>query len=93
MALLLPWMPPVPTLTRSVVLVRRSRTNTSGEVLVSPATRFVAELWKATKRPSAEIQASKLRLLPCAPALLTLSRVVVAWKAEALTASVATASN
>lgn len=36
------------------------------------------QLWNATKRPSAESQASKLTLLPCAPALLTLSRVVVA---------------
>ena len=51
----LPWTPPGPTLTRSVVPVWRSRTNTSVLPLVSPGTRLLASESKATNRPSAEI--------------------------------------
>ena len=51
----LPWTPPGPRLTRWVVPVWRSRTNTSSTPLVSPGTRLVASESKATKRPSAEI--------------------------------------
>jgi hypothetical protein len=86
-----PWAPPVATLTRSVTPPSMSRTNTSGAELVSPPTRFVAELWKATKRPSAEMKASKLRKFPCTPAVLTLKRVVVAWVAAAPEASATSA--
>src|SRR5205814_1751554 len=43
------------TLTRSVVPVCRSWTNTSMEPLVSPGTRLAASEAKATKRPSALI--------------------------------------
>ena len=39
-----PWVPPEATLTRSVVPVCRSRTNTSVAPFVSPATRLVAVL-------------------------------------------------
>ena len=49
------WMPPVPTLTRSVVPACRSRTKTSRSWFVSPGTRLVAYDAKATKRPSLEI--------------------------------------
>jgi hypothetical protein len=44
----LPCAPPVATLARSVVPAWRSRTKTSIEAFVSPATRFDAMLWKAT---------------------------------------------
>ena len=54
----LPWAPPELTLTRRVVPVWRSRTNTSVPSLVSPGTRLVASDMKATKRPSAEIAGS-----------------------------------
>src|SRR5438874_272478 len=49
----LPWLPALSTLTRSVVRVWRSWTNTSVVLLVSPGTRLVASEAKATKRPSA----------------------------------------
>src|SRR2546429_563179 len=49
-----PWVPSEAPLTRSVVPVCRSWTNTSVAPFVSPATRLVAALWNATKRPSAE---------------------------------------
>ena len=51
-----PWVPPDATLMRSVVPVCRSCTNTSVVPLVSPPTRLLAVPWKATKRPSAEIE-------------------------------------
>jgi len=47
--------PSLDTETRSVRAVARSWTNTSSAVLVSPGTRFVAPLMKATYRPSALI--------------------------------------
>ena len=46
--------PPEPTLTRSVVLPRRSRTKASSLALVSAATRFVALDAKTRKRPFPE---------------------------------------
>src|SRR5205823_240898 len=54
------------TLTRSVVAVCRSWTNTSVVPFVSPATRLVASLWNATKRPSAE-RAGKAKEPPLLP--------------------------
>ena len=50
-----PWFPALSTLTRSVVPVRRSWTNTSATPFVSPGTRLMAAEVKATKRPSALI--------------------------------------
>ena len=44
------------TLSRSIAPVWRSYTKTSAQPLVSPGTRLVASLWKATKRPSAETE-------------------------------------
>ncbi len=44
--------PNAPVLTKVVVWAIKSRTKTSRVALVSPATRFVAALMKATKRPS-----------------------------------------
>src|SRR5204862_455509 len=65
-----PWVPSEATLTRSVVPVCRSCTNTSVLPFVSPATRLVAALWNATKRPSAERAGGEAkpmrRLLPLA---------------------------
>src|SRR5207249_1811396 len=63
-------------LTRSVVAVCRSWTNTSVVPFVSPATRLVASLWNATKRPSAESAGPKLTLLPSVPSEATLTRTV-----------------
>src|SRR5207249_4364126 len=57
-----PWVPSESTLTRSVVSVCRSWTNTSVAPFVSPATRLVAALWNATKRPSAERAGGKAKL-------------------------------
>ena len=48
-----PCMPSLATLTRSVIPVCRSRTNTSSALLLSPGTRLEADDLKATKRPSA----------------------------------------
>src|SRR5439155_233563 len=76
----LPSVPALLTLTRSVVPVHRSRTNTSCHPLVSPGTRWVAREEKATKRPSALI-AGLLRVSPplfaSFPALSTFTRSVV----------------
>src|SRR5207302_9890426 len=47
--------PALSTLTRSVVWVRRSRTNTSPPPLLSPGPRLVATEAKATNRPTALI--------------------------------------
>jgi hypothetical protein len=55
----------------------RSRTKTSATPLVSPATRFVASEVKTTKRPSALAPGSELWSLACAPAVETLTRVVM----------------
>ena len=65
------------TRTRSVVAATRSRTNTSHDRFVSPATRFDACEEKATKRPSALIAAWRLQPSACAPVLVTLTRSVV----------------
>ncbi len=43
-----PWVPPLATLARVVVPLTRSRTNTSGTALVSPATRLLADEMKVT---------------------------------------------
>src|SRR5438552_10226937 len=64
-------------LTRPVVPVSRSRTNTSVTPLVSPGTRLVASLGNATKRPSAEMAGAKLVPFASAPAEETLTRSVV----------------
>src|SRR5207245_9919392 len=73
----LPCAPPEATLTRSVVPVCRSWTNTSDTPFVSPATRSLASLSKATKRPSAERAEPKLASLPSVPPEATLTRSVV----------------
>ena len=72
-----PWMPDESTLTLVVWPVRRSCTKMSREPFVSPPTRFVAALWKATICPSAERAAAALKSSPWTPAVLTLTRVVV----------------
>src|SRR5262249_8367545 len=59
---------PPARLTRLVVLVCKSRTNTSGARSPSAGSRFVARESKATKRPSAEIGAAEEALFPSAPA-------------------------
>ena len=82
-----PWLPTLSTLTLVVATapgsskipsasVSRSRTNTSRKPLLSPGTRLEATDSKATKRPSALMAAapkSPLKLLPCVPALSTLT--------------------
>jgi len=55
-------VPSEATLTRSVVPVCRSWTNASVAPFVSPATRLVAKLTNATKRPSAESVGGKAKL-------------------------------
>src|SRR5438552_1822063 len=77
-----PCAPPDATLTRSVLPVCRSWTNTSDTPFVSPATRSVAALSKATKRPSAEIAEPKLTSLPSVPSEATLTRTVVCAPAD-----------
>src|SRR5947208_4873223 len=74
------WAPAESTLTRSVVAVSRSRTNTSATPLVSPGTRLVASLSKATNRPSPERagqNCSMLAAFACAPVESTLTRSVI----------------
>ena len=63
--------------TRVVVPVPRSLTKTSVEPFVSPVTRLLALLWKATRVPSPEIEALMLVPALCAPALSVETRVVV----------------
>ncbi len=83
-----PCVPSVATLTRSVVPLRRSRTKMSRRPFVSPATRFEAALWNATKRPSAEIEGARagmspLLAFPCVPSVATLTRSVVPlWRSR-----------
>src|SRR5437870_2793555 len=72
-----PWVPSEATLTRSVVPVCRSWTNTSVAPFVSPATRLVAVSWNATKRPSAERTGPALKPFPWLPPDATLTRSVV----------------
>jgi hypothetical protein len=61
---------------RSVVFSTRSRRKMSRWLFVSPVTRLVAELVKATKRPSAESWGEPLMPLACTPAVLRLMRSV-----------------
>ena len=66
-----------PQWSRVVVSVCRSCTKTSALALASAATRFVARLAKATKRPSVEIEGRPtLPASPCAPALDTLDTLL-----------------
>ena len=65
------------TLTNVVVPVCRSRTNTSHVPLVSVATRSLAPLENATKRPSALSRGAPNALPLSVPAWLTLTSVVV----------------
>src|SRR5437016_3230691 len=69
-------LPSDATLTRSVTPVRRSWTKTSPLAFVSPLTRFDAKLWKATKRPPAEIDGVSDELLPSMLSDATLTRSV-----------------
>src|SRR5439155_7654564 len=63
----LAWAPDGPRLTRSMVPVGRSKTKTSTALLVSPATRLVAALAKATLRPSADSDGAEPAASPGAP--------------------------
>ncbi|GJD76556.1 hypothetical protein CFIICLFH_4814 [Methylobacterium goesingense] len=72
-----PCAPALSVETRVVVPVPRSLTKTSVVPLVSPSTRLLAVLWKATRVPSAEIAAMALALLASAPVLSVETRVVV----------------
>src|SRR5919198_6515296 len=72
---LLPWLPSLATLARTVVPVVRSRTNTSPLKFVSPGTRLSEKDVKATRVPSPLIVPSLP--LAWAPLLETLIRVVV----------------
>ena len=74
---LLAWVPSEATLTRSVTPVRRSWTKTSLVPFVSPLTRLEAELVKATKRPSAEMDGVSEKPSPCEPSDATLTRSVL----------------
>src|ERR1700741_4379503 len=74
--------PPTPGSHRLVNPVRsRSRRKMSWTAFRSPGTRLVAELEKATKRPSAEIKGEWLSALPCAPPEGTLPlSVLPVWR-------------
>src|SRR5205814_1255729 len=72
----LPWAPTESTDTRTVCPVARSCTKTSRSPLVSPVTRLVAYEAKATQRPLAESEGTKLPELPWAPAESTATRTV-----------------
>ena len=69
-------LPAKPTLTRAVVCIPRPCTKTSALPQLSPATMLLASDWKATKRPSAEMDGCSLRSSLLAPAESTLTRVV-----------------
>src|SRR5437899_12833199 len=60
-----------------VVVVERSCTKMSSASFVSPATRLLALLPNATKRPSAEMAAPELSPLAWVPSDATLTRAVV----------------
>src|SRR5258705_6945066 len=78
-----PRAPPVATLAITVVPWTRSRTKTSMNPLVSPATRFVAELWNATNLPSAERTERSLFPFDDPPPFGMLTRVVVpVWRSR-----------
>src|SRR5439155_1662799 len=72
----LPWAPAESTDTRTVCPVLRSCTKTSAASFVSPATRLVAPEAKATHRPLAESEGTKLPEFPRAPAESTATRTV-----------------
>jgi len=75
--------PLLSTLTRVVVPVRVSRRKMSAARLVSPATRLLAELTKATYRPSLLIEGALESEFACWPLLSTLPRVVVPfWRSR-----------
>src|SRR5207244_1459573 len=71
-----PWVPSEAPLTRSVVPVCRSWTNTSVAPFVSPATRLVAALRDAQTRPPAERAGPALKPFPWTPPEATLMRSV-----------------
>ena len=62
------WAPADVTFARTRVPCCRSTTNVSPTPFVSPDTRFVAALSKATIRPTASTVGQSLRPLACAPA-------------------------
>ena len=64
-------------LTRSVVFVDRTWTNTSSSEFVSPGTRLFALESKTTTSPEASIAGRVLVLFPWIPPLVTLTRSVV----------------
>jgi hypothetical protein len=72
------WRPPVRTLTRAVTPLSVSRRKTSGVSFVSAVINVEAYDVKATKRPSALIEASVLSSFPSVPSPATLALVVVA---------------
>ena len=65
-----------PTLASVVTPSCKSRTKTSGMPFVSPVTKLLAALTKATYRPSGVMAASREGPLPGEPFVLTLTRVV-----------------
>ena len=78
--------PALLTLTSVVVPVLRSRTKMSKVPFVSLATRSLARLWNATKRPSALMEVASEKSLPLSePAQLTLASSVcgsAVWRPE-----------
>src|SRR5437667_70704 len=78
-----PWFPALSTLTRSVVPVCRSRTNTSSTLFVSPRSIPTRRSSDLTKRPSPLIPTPELAAFPWFPALSTLTRSVVPASAAA----------
>jgi hypothetical protein len=72
-----PGAPALLVLTSAVVPARRSRTNTSGRLLASPATRFEANDVYATNRPSALTAGAVELSLPCVPAS---SRLIASYR-------------
>ena len=67
----------------------KSRRKTSLRVFVSPGTRFVAQLKKATNRPSAEIEGRSVWEFACTPRELALTlSVVPLWRSRTNTSNV-----
>ena len=71
-------------LTRLVRCVVRSRTKTSEEALVSPATRFVADDSNATYRPEPLSDGAELGPLDCVDPVAVLMRLVVVMHGDGL---------
>ena len=71
---MVPFDPMAPTLTSQVVCVIKSRTKTSGIPFVSPATKLVAALMKATQVPSGVMTGTVEAPLPKPPSAATLMR-------------------